>query len=394
MEELLIDQEIMIKELKYFYPDKDYESMSAIEIETAFNVHAEQNSIEIEAGKLVKLTDSAMYISTPDGYQPLGDFYIKKNRDIYKVKLTNGFSCKSSCDHLFETSNGWKKASELSKTDNILTPEGFFKIKSIKHIGNEDVYDWEVLHENHRYWAGDGLSSHNTGKTFLTLNACREAQKMGYNVIYCDSEAAVDEDIIKNFGVNPEAFRYQPVSTPQEVRHFVANLCENLKKLKTKGNEIPKLMLVLDSLGNLATHKERNDALSGSEKKDMTKQQELRSLFRVITTDLAEMKIPFLITNHTYACSLGNTPVLMSDGSYKELSNIKVGENVFTINGDKEVQDIFKYENVRTIKLFFEDDITFECSPQHKFLIGEDYTKEESWITAEELNEGDYVLKT
>ena len=54
-----------------------------------------------------------------------------------------------------------------------------------------------------------------TGKTFLTLNACREAQKMGYNIIYMDSEAAVDEDTIKNFGVNPDSFRYQPISTPQ-----------------------------------------------------------------------------------------------------------------------------------------------------------------------------------
>lgn len=144
-----------------------------------------------------------------------------------------------------------------------------------------------------------------TGKTFLTLNACREAQKMGYNIIYMDSEAAVDEDTIKNFGVNPDTFRYQPISTPQEVRHFVANLCDTLKKIKDKGTELPKIMLVLDSLGNLATNKERGDAMSGNDKKDMTKQQELRSLFRVITTDLAEMKIPFIFTNHTYA-SIGS----------------------------------------------------------------------------------------
>jgi len=140
-----------------------------------------------------------------------------------------------------------------------------------------------------------------TGKTFLTLNACREAQKMGYSVIYCDSEAAVDEDIMRNFGVDPDKVRYQPVATSLEVRHFVANLCDNLRKYKEKGIELPKIMLVLDSLGNLATTKERADAASGSEKKDMTKQQDLRSLFRVITTDLAEFKIPFIFTNHTYA---------------------------------------------------------------------------------------------
>lgn len=140
-----------------------------------------------------------------------------------------------------------------------------------------------------------------TGKTFLTLNACREAQKMGYHVIYCDSEAAVDEDIMRNFGVDPERVRYQPVATSLEVRHFVANLCDTLRQAKAKGAELPKIMLVLDSLGNLATTKERADAASGSEKKDMTKQQDLRSLFRVITTDLAEFKIPFIFTNHTYA---------------------------------------------------------------------------------------------
>ena len=144
-----------------------------------------------------------------------------------------------------------------------------------------------------------------TGKTFLTLNICREAQKMGYQIIYCDSEAAVDEEIMRNFGLDPELVRYQPVSTSLEVRHFVANLTDILRKQKEKGVELPKLMLVLDSLGNLATTKERTDAASGSEKKDMTKQQDLRSLFRVITTDLAEFKIPFVFTNHTYA-SIGS----------------------------------------------------------------------------------------
>lgn len=144
-----------------------------------------------------------------------------------------------------------------------------------------------------------------TGKTFLALNICREAQLLGYNIIYCDSEAAVDQDVIENFGVDPAIFRYQPVSTPLEVRQFVAHLCESMKKAKESGKKLPKVMLVLDSLGNLATTKERNDAITGSDKRDMTKQQELRSLFRVITADLAELKIPFIFTNHTYA-SIGS----------------------------------------------------------------------------------------
>jgi len=300
---MLTNQEILT-ELQHVYPGRVFNETPE-DLLKVFNDYVNENSIEISAGDLIELTNKTILIDSPDGFQEIGDFYIKKSRDIYHLKLSNGVSCKSSYDHLYETERGWIKAEDLSVKDSVLTKTGFYNVKSCKKISTELVYDWEVLHENHRYWAGDGLSSHNTGKTFLTLNACREAQKMDYNIIYMDSEAAVDEDIAKNFGVDPERFRYQPVSTPQEVRHFVTNLCDTLKKAKEKGTELPKLLLVLDSLGNLATHKERADAISGSEKKDMTKQQELRSLFRVITTDLAEMKIPFIFTNHTYA-SIGS----------------------------------------------------------------------------------------
>lgn len=140
-----------------------------------------------------------------------------------------------------------------------------------------------------------------TGKTFLALNGVREAINMGYHIIYCDSEAAVDAETFQKFGCDPSKIRYQPVSTPLGFRKFVTNLIKYIMDEKAKGKQVPKIMLVLDSLGNLATTKERADAMSGSEKKDMTKAQEMRSLFRVITMDLAEAKIPFIMTAHTYA---------------------------------------------------------------------------------------------
>ena len=390
---MIYDIKTLRSELAFAYPDKNFDTLSDDDILQQFNLHAEQNATEITAGELVSLGKSAIFISTPDGYQPVGNFYRKKARKIYKLELENGFFCESSQDHLYETLDGWKKAEDLTAKDSVLTKEGFYAVRSCISQRTEEVYDWEVLHENHRYWAGDGISSHNTGKTFLALNACREAQKMGYHIIYCDSEAAVDEDTMKNFGIDPEGVRYQPVSTSLEVRHFVTNLCDQLKKAKDKGVELPKILLVLDSLGNLATTKERADAASGSEKKDMTKQQDLRSLFRVITTDLAEFKIPFIFTNHTYACALGDTPILMGDGNYKNLEEIKVGDIVVTLEGNKPVTNMFKYEKTRTIKLFFEDDITIECSPLHKFLVGEDPNDDASWKTADELTEGEYVTQ-
>lgn len=163
-----------------------------------------------------------------------------------------------------------------------------------------------------------------TGKTFLTLNTVREAQKMGYHVIYGDSEAAVDEDLFIKFGIDPKTVRYQPFKSVLHVRHFVANLCKTLKEKQKAGFELPKIMLIIDSLGNLATEKEINDAMSGSDKRDMTKQQNLRSLFRVITGDLAELKIPLIMTNHTYAAIGSYVPMQIVSGGGGAIYNASI----------------------------------------------------------------------
>lgn len=163
-----------------------------------------------------------------------------------------------------------------------------------------------------------------TGKTFLALNGVREAQGIGYDIIYCDSEAAVDAETFKKFGIDPNRVRYQPVSTPLHFRRFVTNLIKYIKDAKAAGKQVPKIMLVLDSLGNLATTKERADAMSGSEKKDMTKAQEMRSLFRVITMDLAEAKIPFIMTAHTYESVGSFIPMDIMSGGGGPLYNASV----------------------------------------------------------------------
>jgi len=163
-----------------------------------------------------------------------------------------------------------------------------------------------------------------TGKTFLTLNVVREAQKMGYYVIYGDSETAIDEDLMVKFGIDPNRVRYQPLKTVLGVRHFVSNLCKTLREQREKQMELPKLMFVIDSLGNLATEKELADAQSGSDKRDMTKQQNLRSMFRVITTDLAEFKIPLIMTNHTYASIGGYIPMQIVSGGSGAIYNASI----------------------------------------------------------------------
>tara|TARA_A100001037_G_scaffold306579_1_gene352900 strand:- start:9159 stop:10265 length:1107 start_codon:yes stop_codon:yes gene_type:complete len=139
-----------------------------------------------------------------------------------------------------------------------------------------------------------------TGKTFLILNSVKRAIDMGYNVVFYDSEAAVDKTLMKKFGIDLKKVNYQPVNTVQDFRHSVTTITSKMQEVKRSGGEVPKLMLILDSAGNLATQKEINDAISGSEKTDMTRSKILKSIFRIIMTPLADLKIPFLFTNHTY----------------------------------------------------------------------------------------------
>ena len=140
-----------------------------------------------------------------------------------------------------------------------------------------------------------------TGKSFVCLNVAREAQKKGYDVIYCDTEGAIDKSSAIKFGIDANKVRYQPIKTVTEFQTFVANLLELVKKAKTGGAN-PKIMLILDSLGMLSTDKELRDALEGKNAADMgAKAKELRKLFRVITLDLTAAKIPLVCTNHVYA---------------------------------------------------------------------------------------------
>jgi len=152
-----------------------------------------------------------------------------------------------------------------------------------------------------------------TGKSFFCLNVVREAQKIGYNVIYCDTEGAIDKSSALKFGIGDKTLRYQPIQTVSQFQTFVANVLDMVKKARAAG-EKPKLLLVLDSLGMLSTDKELADAIKGHNAADMgAKAKELRKLFRVITLDLTAAKIPLICTNHVYAGG-GYLPTKESSG--------------------------------------------------------------------------------
>jgi RecA/RadA recombinase len=176
-----------------------------------------------------------------------------------------------------------------------------------------------------------------TGKTFMCLNIAREAQARGYDIIYCETEGAVDRDSVAKLGVDTKRLRYQPIRTVNEFKHFTVTVIEMIKKARAAG-ENPKIMLFLDSLGMLNTKKEMDDAIAGKEAMDMgIKAKQLRSLFRAITLDLTANKIPLIVTNHTTIGNIGSYtgPTKESaggDGPIFSLSTVLLMSKKFQVN--------------------------------------------------------------
>lgn len=137
-----------------------------------------------------------------------------------------------------------------------------------------------------------------TGKTFLVLSIAKMAVEKGYAVAFFDSENSTEKEMLVKRDMDPSKFMYYPVDTVQNFRGQMVNIIN-------KYNETPeekrcKMLIILDSLGSLSTTKEIDDAETGSDKKDMTRPGQIRSVFRVLGLKLAKAKIPMLVTNHVY----------------------------------------------------------------------------------------------
>lgn len=247
------------------------------------------------------------------------------------------------------------------------------------------------------------------GKSFLACSCAREAQKAGYTVIYMDSEGAIDSRFVSRLGVDPTKLIIKQVSTIAETNQFIAKTCEALQQQEDDYGQHQKVMFVLDSLGNLTSDKEKADTIDGNNKRDMTKAQEVKALFRVNATPMAKLGIPMIVNNHSYAmigayvptqvmaagCLLPTEKIQTSDG-IKMMKDITTDDMVLSHDG--------KYHKVLatwdvqkpTYDIELENNKTITCSDIHRFLIDIEHPElDESWKTIDELQEGDeiYVLE-
>ena len=214
--------------------------------------------------------------------------------------------------------------------------------------------------------------------------------------ILYDSEFGITPEYLKSFSIDPERVLHVPIEHIEQLKFDCTKQLEELKR----GDHV---IILIDSVGNLASKKEIEDALAEKSVADMTRAKALKSLFRIVTPYLTTRDIPMVVINHTYdemglypkkimsgGCLLAGTKIIMADGSTRVIEEVKEGEYVKTLEGNKEVTASWNPETLEEgtpecYEIEFEDGYIVTCSASHKFMI------EGKWVEAKDLSEGNDV---
>jgi len=237
-----------------------------------------------------------------------------------------------------------------------------------------------------------------TGKTFISLNIARNAQKMGYNIVWIDTEYSIEKPDFDMYGIDTtdsDKFILIRTNIVEKIKMFMMTILDGLQKLKESGTDVSKTIFFIDSIGMLSSEKEKEDTLKLSVKQDMTRAKQIKSLVRLITNDLGYLNIPLVATNHVYLCLTGGHKVIKADGNSELIENLITGDYVKTLDGDKKVLGTVKYQNSPIIQITLESGEKIKCTPQHKFLVKSDWVPDENnecWKKAEDLTDDDIIL--
>jgi RecA/RadA recombinase len=112
-------------------------------------------------------------------------------------------------------------------------------------------------------------------------------------ILFYDSEFGTPESYIRTFDIDQDRVVHTPITNIEELKHDVMNQLQEV----TEGEN---LFIFIDSIGNLASKKEVEDAIEGKSVADMTRAKALKSLFRMVTPHLTLKNIPLVVINHTY----------------------------------------------------------------------------------------------
>ena len=314
----------------------------------------------------------------------------------------NSKSTKSTKDNSFNFSKISDLIDNISKKD-IISVEDFNKEKGFISTGIyivDALLSKSLLHggvSNNKITIIAGPKQ--TGKSFISLNIARNAQRDGYNIVWIDTEYSIEKTDFDIYGIDtsdPNKFMLIRTNVVEKIKMFMASFLDALQKLKESGIDVSKTIVFIDSIGMLMSEKEKEDTIKLNIKQDMgIRAKQIKSLVRLITNDLGFLNIPLVATNHVYLCLTAGHEILKSDGTYESIENFKIGDIIKTLEGDKTIVKIVEYPKSPIIQLTLENGEKIKCTPQHKFLVKSDWVSDENnecWKTAEDLRPDDTIL--
>jgi len=136
-------------------------------------------------------------------------------------------------------------------------------------------------------------------------------------LLFYDSEFGTPQSYFDSFGIDTDRVLHTPLTDIEQLKFDVMQQLTSLER-----ND--KLIIIIDSIGNLASKKEVDDALEGKSVADMSRAKQVKSLFRMVTPHLTMKDIPMIVVNHTYM-EIGMFPKAIvggGTGSYYSADNI------------------------------------------------------------------------
>jgi len=138
-------------------------------------------------------------------------------------------------------------------------------------------------------------------------------------ILFYDSEFGTPQNYFTSFGIDTDRVVHTPITDVEQLKFDIMQQLSNIERGE-------RVMIVIDSIGNLASKKEVEDAMDGKSVADMSRAKQIKSLFRMVTPHLTLKDIPMVVVNHTYK-EIGLYPkdiVGGGTGSYYSADNIYI----------------------------------------------------------------------
>tara|TARA_B110000211_G_scaffold222239_1_gene270713 strand:- start:1747 stop:2802 length:1056 start_codon:yes stop_codon:yes gene_type:complete len=138
-----------------------------------------------------------------------------------------------------------------------------------------------------------GPSKHFKTSFALLMASAYLKKKKDAVMLFYDSEFGSPQSYFEQFDIDTSRVLHTPITNVEELKF---DLIGQLEELDAKD----EVIIVIDSIGNLASKKELEDAQNEKSVADMSRAKALKGLFRMSTPYLAMKNIVMLAVNHTY----------------------------------------------------------------------------------------------